>query len=175
MKSKIIDGIAFCMFWTGVIGLLLVLFASCNAVKQVNKSEAKQLKVITNYVKKHPAKNDTLLIIKPGDTVTMINERLDTLFFPELKTDTFSKPIYITKTITVTKTVKDTIQKTIIDRRLQQALQDAVNNSNILVMEMKVEIAELKHRLNVWKFRFFVLLGLNTLFVAWRIRKLLIV
>lgn len=168
MKKTVDAIVIIVMFWLGVLGLIALIF-SCSAVNRVNKSEAKQLKVIQNYVKRHPFKNDTLLVVRPGDTVTLVTEKLDTLYIPELESDTLIKPIYITKTIKVTKTIRDTIERKIIDRKLLSAMQDAVENANKTILENNAQISELKSRLNIWRTRFFALLSLNIIVIFLRI------
>jgi hypothetical protein len=169
--NKIDKIIAILFLVAGLIGITII-FTHC-AVNRVNNSERKQQKVVENYIKKHPFKNDTLIIVKHSrDTLTQTNERIDTILQSKLVNDTVLNPIYIIKTITVTKTIIDTVEKKIIDHTLQLALQDAIENSNKIIAENKASISELKYKLDKWRIRFFILLALNTLFVVWKIRKL---
>lgn len=169
-QDKILSSIYFTF---GVIGIIII-FTHCSAVKRVNKSESKQLKVIENYKKKHPAKNDTTYIYTPGDTVKYVSERLDTLYMQSIS-DTVNNYIYktlpIVKTVTEVIRIRDTFKITETDRTYEGALQKIINTKEEAIINTKVNVSELKHSLDKWKFRFFILLAINTLFLAWRIKK----
>lgn len=174
-ESRRTDSIlAFIYFVAGVVGLFL-LFSACSAVKKVNRDEAKQLKVIKNYTKKHPSKNDTTYVYKPGDTITNISERLDTLYLetlPDTVQDTQYK--YITKTVTITKTVRDTVFRSVIDRSKEIALQSIINSMDTVIVDLKASYLDMRYKRDKWRLWFFISLAINSLFLYFRVRKLFI-
>lgn len=165
------DIITFILVIAGIIGLILFL-TSCSAVKRVNKDERKQLKVIADYSKKHPAKNDTVFKLVPGDTIIQTDEKFDTLYYDV--SDTVLIPEYkyktVVKTVTITKTVRDTILKTIVDRSKEKALQDIVNNADRKYLDMKADFLDMQHKRNKWRTWFFILVGVNIVYLYFRIR-----
>jgi hypothetical protein len=104
---------------------LVILTLACNPVKQVLKSESKTQQVIEAYIKTHPFKNDTILTVLPGDTIT--TEKIDTITQTIYKT--IKDTVYATKTNTVTR---------VIEKRITDTVRETVNNYD-LVNELKRE------------------------------------
>jgi hypothetical protein len=94
---------------------LVILALACNPVKQVLKSESKTQQVIEAYIKTHPFKNDTILTVLPGDTIT--TEKIDTITQTIYKT--IKDTVYATKTNTVTR---------VIEKRITDTVRESVNN-----------------------------------------------
>jgi hypothetical protein len=183
MKRKKQDKFLSVLFFTcGIIGLIFI-FCSCSAVKKVNRDPAKQLKVIQHYKKNNPAKNDTTITYLKGDTVTHTVQKLDTLYLetlPDTVNNFIYKTIPVVKTITVNRTVRDTLKVEVLDRELEKAFQNIISGKDRDIMEAdkriashKATVLELKHNLNKWKLRFFILLGLNTLYFLWKLKRLI--
>lgn len=103
----------------------ILIFVSCNPVKQVLKDRAKFDEVAKEVIKAGYCANDTIIITKSDtliemDTLTILEEKP----FIEVINDT----VYITKwktnTITKTLTIRDTIKATVVDNARVSILQN---------------------------------------------------
>lgn len=138
--------------------IIIALLAACNAVKRVNKDTDKQLKVIADYSKKNPSKNDTLSVYIPGDTITTIinNFKIDTVF--SFVSSSCPPDKTITKIQKVLHTIRDTARITIVDRSREKAYQHIANIEEGKTTAMSERANEYKKERNIWKKRFFMLL-----------------
>ena len=141
---------------------ILLLLIGCNPVKQVLKSPEKTGRVVVEYVKNNPPKNDTIFI--PG-TVTV----KDTTIFDTIP---LAYPVNhkYTETRVIEKRVRDTI--TIIDRSFTEALATRLK-------ALEVQVSDLKTDRDYWRkearTRLYVLIGIVALFIAaivWRVVKM---
>ncbi len=114
--------------------LLLILFVSCNPVKQVLRDQEKLEEVAKVVVKGGWCANDTTFVVK-SDTLVEV----DTLVRVDTLTDTyvFNDTTYITKwktrDIIRSITIHDTIKSFIVDNARVRLLQaDSVRLSNDL-------------------------------------------
>jgi hypothetical protein len=114
--------------------LLLILFVSCNPVKQVLRDQEKLEEVAKVVVKGGWCANDTTFVVK-SDTLVEV----DTLVRVDILTDTyvFNDTTYITKwktrDIFRSITIHDTIKSFIVDNARVRLLQaDSVRLSNDL-------------------------------------------
>jgi hypothetical protein len=134
------------------IGLLLLMFG-CNPVKQVLKSKERTEKVVRQYVKDNPQKNDTLFV--PGEVI-----RLDTTIY-----DTVPLPYPVNHRYTETRVIKEHSRDTIkvIDRTFIDAL-----NSRLTVLEN--EFIAMKADRDKWRtearIRLYWLIGLILLILG---------
>lgn len=91
---------AIAMLWLFMIFFGGCIF-SCNPVNRVNKSPERQLKVIKNYAANHGFRNDTVRVVKKGDSVVV--ERTDTVTnvvtVKDSDTVTIYKHIYNTRPV----------------------------------------------------------------------------
>lgn len=111
-----------------VLMLLLSLF-SCNPVKQVLKSKEKTEKVVRQYVKDNPPKNDTMFI--PGEVI-----RLDTTIY-----DSVPVPYPVNHKYTEKHYIKEHSRDTIkvIDRTFIDLLNTRLSNLEKEFLEMKAD------------------------------------
>lgn len=115
--------------------MLVMIALACNPVKQVLKSESKTQQVIEAYIKTHPFKNDTILTVVPGDTIT--TEKVDTL---TVSVTTIQKDtVRITKTNIVTR---------LVERRITDTVKETINNYD-LVNELKREGIKKDERIKI--------------------------
>jgi len=127
--------------------------SSCNPVKQVLKSKERTEKVVREYVKENPPKNDTTFI--KGDTLTLTRVIVDSVPLPYPVNHKYTETHYIDRTIT------DTIK--VIDRSFIDALNNRLN-----VLEK--EFTEMKADRDTWRsaarVRLYWLIGLITLILG---------
>lgn len=114
--------------------VLMFLLFSCNPVKQVLKSKEATEKVVREYVKDNPPKNDTTFL--PGDTMTITTVIRDSVKLPYPVNHKYTETHYIDRTIT------DTIK--VIDRSFIDAL-----NNRLSILEK--EFTEMKADRDGWK------------------------
>lgn len=122
----------------------------CNSVKNVLASQEKTEKVVREYVKKNPPKNDTMFI--PGEVI-----RLDTTIY-----DSVPVPYPVNHKYTEKHYIKEHSRDTIkvIDRSFIDAL-----NSRLTIVEdefkaMKADRDNWRSESRLWMYRFFGLLAL---------------
>lgn len=131
LPAKIILLFTFC----GIAIALVILFGSCNPVKQVLKDEAKIKKVFDEGVRKGWCVNDTLT---KSDTTFL----LDTLYMLETKSDTVRKndTVYITN-------VKDRVieKKMFVHDTAYITDKALINLLNDDILKLKNEKADLKN------------------------------
>ena len=115
--------------------LLILLFLSCNPVKQVLRDTEKLAQVAEVVVRNGWCANDTTFITK-SDTLVEI----DTIIDLDIRIDTqkVNEFVYVTKwktnTITKTLTIHDTIKSFIVDNAHVRLLQtDSARLSNELI------------------------------------------
>ena len=136
-----------------MVAVMYVAFTSCNSVKQVLKSKEKTEKVVRQYVKDNPPKNDTLFI--PGEVI-----RLDTTIYDSIKVPYPVDHKYIEKHY-IKEHSRDTIK--VIDR----SFIDALNNR---LTALEKEFVEMKADRDYWKsaarVRLYLLIGLLTLILG---------
>ena len=134
--------------------IIILLFASCNPVKQVLKSPEKTDRVVVEYVKNNPPKNDTLYI--PGTVTVKDTTIYDTIPLPYPVNHKY------TETRVIEKRVRDTI--TIIDRSFTEALATRLK-------ALEVQVSDLRADRDYWRkearTRLYFLVGIVGLFLAW--------
>jgi hypothetical protein len=115
--------------------LLILLFLSCNPVKQVLNNKEKLAQVAEVVVRNGWCANDTTFITK-SDTLVEI----DTIIDLDIRIDTqkVNEFVYVTKwktnTITKTLTIHDTIKSFIVDNARVRLLQaDSARLSNEVI------------------------------------------
>lgn len=109
--------------------IIILLFASCNPVKQVLKSKEKTETVVREYVKVNPPKNDTLFI--PGEVI-----RLDTTIYDSVKVPYPVDHKYVEKHY-IKEHSRDTIK--VIDRSFIDLLNTRLTNLEKAFVEMKAD------------------------------------
>ncbi len=118
--------------------LLILLFMSCNPVKQVLRDKEKLSQVAEVVVRNGWCANDTTFITK-SDTLVEI----DTVINVDIQIDTqkVNEFVYVTKwktnTITKTLTIHDTIKSFIVDNARVRLLQTDSARLNNEVIEWK--------------------------------------
>jgi len=145
--------------------LLILLFLSCNPVKQVLNNKEKLAQVAEVVVRSGWCANDTTFITK-SDTLVEI----DTLIDVDIRIDTqkVNEFVYVTKwktnTITKTLTIHDTIKSYIVDNARVRLLQtDSAR--------LSVEVDEWKHKANTrlsWLISLLIIIGV---FIYLKLRK----
>lgn len=136
---------------------LVVLFISCNPVKQVLRDQAKLEEVAKIVVKGGWCASDTTFITK-SDTLFEV----DTLLQVDTITDTYilNDTTYITKwktkTVTKTLTIRDTIKSFIVDNARIRLLQ---TDSSRLAYELNTWEGKAKRR-QLWIFLLIGAIGL---------------
>jgi hypothetical protein len=142
--------------------VVIILLFGCNPVKQVLKSPEKTDRVVVEYVKNNPPKNDTIFI--PGTATVK-----DTTIFDTIP---LAYPVNhkYTETRVIEKRVRDTI--TIIDRSFTEALAARLR-------ALEVQVSDLKTDRDYWRkearTRLYYLIGIVGLFIAaivWRVVKM---
>jgi len=133
--------------------IIILLFASCNPVKKVLKSQEATEEVVREYVKANPPKNDTLFI--PGEVI-----HRDTTIY-----DSIPLPYPVNHKYTETRIIEQHIRDTVkvIDRTFMDAL-----NKRLTVVENT--LVQMTGERDYWKkearTRLYFLLGIVGLFVA---------
>jgi hypothetical protein len=118
--------------------LLILLFLSCNPVKQVLRDTEKLAKVAEVVVRSGFCANDTTFITK-SDTLVEI----DTIINVDIQIDTqkVNEFVYVTKwktnTITKTLTIHDTLKSYIVDNARVRLLQTDSARLSVEVDEWK--------------------------------------
>jgi hypothetical protein len=104
--------------------LLLILFVSCNPVKQVLRDQEKLEEVAKVVVKGGWCANDTTFIVK-SDTLVEVDTlvRIDTLTDTYVLNDTTYITKWKTREITKSITIHDTIKSFIVDNARVRLLQ----------------------------------------------------
>ena len=104
--------------------LLLILFVSCNPVKQVLRDQEKLEKVAKVVVKGGWCANDTTFVVK-SDTLVEVDTlvRIDTLTDTYVLNDTTYITKWKTREITKSITIHDTIKSFIVDNARVGLLQ----------------------------------------------------
>lgn len=163
--------------WSAPIACMLFVFCSCSSVNKVNKDQSKQLKVIANYTKSHPFKNDTVYNLIKGDTVT-VSDTVTSIV--EQPGQTQYKDKVVIKTITLTKTIRDTIETTITDKSMEASLRQIISEKDVDVNTRDMEIQKQKTEIETYRLKsqrwftwFCVLLGLDTLYVFLKIKRII--
>tara|TARA_R110000868_G_scaffold199212_1_gene445799 strand:+ start:3328 stop:3777 length:450 start_codon:yes stop_codon:yes gene_type:complete len=144
---------------------LILLFVSCNPVKQVLRNQEMLEEVAKVVVKNGWCANDTTYIVK-SDTTTVIDTLVEVYPDVEIRTvnDTTYVTEYKTKTINKTLTIRDTIKSYIVDNsRIRLLEADSTRLSNLSI-EYK---AKADSRLN-WLISLLVLIAL---FIYLKLRK----
>ena len=114
---------------------LIILFVSCNPVKQVLRDQDKLEQVAKVVVKGGWCANDTTFITK-SDTLVMVDTlvRIDTETFTEIINDTTYITKWKTRDIIKSTTIHDTLKSFIVDNarvRLLQADSARLSNESI--------------------------------------------
>ena len=114
---------------------LIILFVSCNPVKQVLRDQDKLEQVAKVVVKGGWCANDTTFITK-SDTLVMVDTlvRIDTETFSEIINDTTYITKWKTRDIIKSTTIHDTLKSFIVDNarvRLLQADSTRLSNDSI--------------------------------------------
>ena len=114
---------------------LILLFVSCNPVKQVLRDQDKLEQVAKVVVKGGWCANDTTFITK-SDTLVMVDTlvRIDTETFTEIINDTTYITKWKTRDIIKSTTIHDTLKSFIVDNarvRLLQADSARLSNESI--------------------------------------------
>jgi hypothetical protein len=121
-----------------IIAIFAILFYAalngCNPVKQVLKSKESTEKVVRQYVKDNPPKNDTTFI--PGDTVQINYVVKDSVKLPYPVNHKYTEYHYIDRTI------RDTVK--VLDR----SFIDALNNR---LTALEKDFTEMKADRDTWK------------------------
>lgn len=153
---------AIAMLWLFMIFFGGCIF-SCNPVNRVNKSPERQLKVIKNYAANHGFRNDTVRVVKKGDSVVV--ERTDTVTnvvtVKDSDTVTIYKHIYNTRTVEKT----DTVFEKINNRESEIALSNIIKDNDKVISDCRVREAEIKGERNEWRLRFYILSAIFVLLV----------
>jgi hypothetical protein len=104
--------------------LLLILFVSCNPVKQVLRDQEKLEEVAKVVVKGGWCANDTTFVVK-SDTLVEVDTlvRIDTLTDTYVLNDTTYITKWKTRDITKSITIHDTIKSFIVDNARVRLLQ----------------------------------------------------
>lgn len=108
--------------------LIILIFASCNPVKQVLKDKQKLDEVAKEVIRQGYCANDTTVIVKSDTTLltdTLIENHLDTI---RLK-DTSYVVSWKNRTITNTVIVHDTLRSYILDNSRIDILTEDLNAS----------------------------------------------
>ena len=111
---------------------LILLFVSCNPVKQVLRDQDKLEQVAKVVVKGGWCANDTTFITK-SDTLVMVDTlvRIDTETFTEIINDTTYITKWKTRDIIKSTTIHDTLKSFIVDNARVRLLQaDSTRLSN---------------------------------------------
>lgn len=114
--------------------VIIILLASCNPVKQVLNSKDKTERVVREYVKNHPPKNDTLYI--PGEVILRDTSWVDSIPIP------FPVNHTIREVRIMEKAIRDTIK--ITDRSMLEALNNRLT-------KLEIDYAELKADRDYWR------------------------
>lgn len=114
---------------------LILLFVSCNPVKQVLRDQDKLEQVAKVVVKGGWCASDTTFITK-SDTLVMVDTlvRIDTETFTEIINDTTYITKWKTRDIIKSTTIRDTLKSYIVDNarvRLLQADSARLSNESI--------------------------------------------
>lgn len=96
-------------------------------------------KTFRELEKRHPAKIDTVTVIKKGDEIITS----DTVYNTEVVYDTVTKIKTETKTVTVTKTVRitDTLRYTTIDKRAELLCQADLQENKGQLKQAQAQLA----------------------------------
>jgi hypothetical protein len=145
--------------------LLLILFVSCNPVKQVLRDQDKLEEVAKVVVKGGWCANDTTFIVK-SDTLVEVDTlvRIDTLTDTYVLNDTTYITKWKTREITKSITIHDTIKSFIVDNAHVRLLQADSTRLINLANEYK---SKADSRLN-WLISLLVLIAL---FIYLKLKK----
>lgn len=134
--------------------LLLLIFISCNPVKQVLKNQDKFNEVAEEVIRRGYCANDTIYTTK-SDTII----KVDTLVTTDTVTDVliYNDSVFITKwktkNIVKSVTIRDTLKSYIVDNARVKSLQ---TDSTTLTIKMN----EWKHKANIrlsWLISLFII------------------
>jgi len=135
-----------------ILLIILLIFASCNPVKQVLKDKEKLDKVAEVVVRSGYCANDTTIITK-SDTTIVVDTLHDTTNVVErfVSHDT----VYQTKIKTVVRTVtiRDTIKSGVVDNARIRVLESDVlklREKNISIQEQLIEQKKISRRRWWW-------------------------
>ena len=141
--------------------LLILLFISCNPVKQVLRDQDKLEQVARVVVKGGWCANDTTFITK-SDTLVEVDTLVE--IQKDLEVVTFNDTTYLTKwktkTITKTLTIRDTMKSYIVDNARVRLLQ---TDSTTLTAKMN----EYKRKANTclsWLLSLLIIIGVYIYF-----------
>ena len=95
--------------------------------------------------KQHPCANDTTILVK-SDTVTIEEEKLDTLFFNTL--DSIMIPKTIIKTVLKTVKIHDTAKIYVINNRSLKLAEKQIIEKQILLNQSEILVAKYKKQSN---------------------------
>jgi hypothetical protein len=145
--------------------LFILLFISCNPVKQVLRDQEKLEEVAKVVVKGGWCANDTTYITK-SDTLIEVDTlvRVDTLTDTYVLNDTTYITKWKTREITKSITIHDTLKSFIVDNARVKLLQaDSAR--------LSVEVGEWKHKANTrlsWLISLLIIIGV---FIYLKLRK----
>lgn len=135
--------------------LLILLFISCNPVKQVLRSPEKTLVVVDKYLQQYPIVSDTLYQTIKGDSIVNVITQNDTSYIH----DSITNERVITKYLTRIVSKTDTTVKTIIDRTFQMTLQREVAAKGAVLDQREKDLSDMKASRNKFRLWFWVLVG----------------
>lgn len=154
-----------------VLGMLAIIFSSCNPVKQVLRDEYKMRKVWNEGALDGWCVNDTTIVNKSDTSYlfdTIYKIETETLIKDSLINLVTTKVKYVTKTIRIT----DTFTNIVTDNSRIELLQRQLNISNDEGLKLSRENDTLKtaangfkSERNKWRLRFFLLLTAFGLFL----------
>ena len=142
--------------------IIILLLASCNPVKKVLQSQEATEKVVREYVKKNPPKNDTTFIRGKDSIIERVE--LDTIPLPYPVKERYVERHY--KEVTRVDTSK------IKDRELLDALNKRLTVVENLLVQMTTERDYWRKEAST---RLYYLIGIVGLFIAaivWRVVKM---
>lgn len=142
-----------------IVVILAIVFYCCNSEKQVLKNSDKTQHVVNKWLETHPARIDTLVNTRPGDTVTQLLVAYDTTLVKDTVTNVFTKVIY--RTNTITRSIHDTTTVTIRDNRLLIACQNGLAASDYNAKQAKVSADQFKLTADRWKLYFWILIAIT--------------
>lgn len=138
--------------------IILLIVASCNPVRQVLRDSAKTTTVVNAYLTNNPIGSDTVYKTIPGDSVVSILSFTDTVNVRDTMNLIVERTVnkYLTRIVKTT----DTVVKTVIDRTFQQALQQQVVSTKVVLDQRVKELSEMKTSRNKFRSWFWVIVGI---------------
>jgi hypothetical protein len=145
--------------FTWMVIVLLLMFAGCSPVKRVLRNEDKTEQVVREYLRKHPSKNDTTLVLIPGVPFPVFVKIKDST--QRVPCDTFTRvtPGGTRVTVDQNKDLKienlhfksdtllrvDTVYKKVIDRTFAQAYENTISKITAENQQHLLKIANLEN------------------------------